>query len=102
VNHHVPARQVPPGSTPLRELAHAIDQALALPRAATFRDEVTYLRIIRDRARLVRQATRRIADDHEAGDADVMTAVAVLRDETARLRDDSYDHEPEPTPGEPS
>jgi hypothetical protein len=89
-------RQVPPGSTPVRELAHAIDQALALPRPATERDEVTYLRILRDRARLVRSAVRKILRDREADDRDVMLAVAALRDEAAQLGDDTYDHAPQP------
>lgn len=47
-------REIPPGSTALRELTHAIDSALALPKPATGRDELTYLRIARDR--LVRAA----------------------------------------------
>jgi hypothetical protein len=51
VSDHPLIGHVPPGSTPLRELARAIDQALTLPRPAT-RDEVVYLRYVRDRARL--------------------------------------------------
>lgn len=92
-----PIPPVPPGSTPLRELAHAVANALTLPGPATTRDEVTYLRIIRDRARLVRQAMRRILGDREAGDRDVMAIVASLRDETAQLADNSCDHAPEPS-----
>jgi len=93
---HDPAScHVPPGSTPLCELARAVDQALTLPGPATTRDEVTYLRITRDRARLVRQAMRRLADDCGAGDSDVMRIVASLRDEAGQLGDDTYDHEPE-------
>jgi len=88
---------IPPGSTPLRELAHAVDQVLALPSPATTRDEVTYLRIMRDRARLVRQAMRRLAGDREAGDRDVMIAVTSLRDQAASLADDQYDHAPDPS-----
>jgi hypothetical protein len=88
-------RPMPPGSTVLRELAHAVDQALTLPGPATTRDEVTYLRIARDRARLVRAAMLRILDDREAGAADVMAIVATLREETAQLPDDAYDHQPE-------
>jgi hypothetical protein len=95
---HHSIRPVPPGSTPVRELAHAIDQALALPKAAASRDEVIYLRIMRDRARLVRQAARRILADHEATDTDVMTAVTVLRAEAGQLVDDQPDYEPEPPP----
>ena len=92
-----PVRHVPPGSTPLRELAHAVDQALALPAPATTRDELCYLRIHRDRARLVRQAMRRVLADREVGDADIMAIVTSLRDQAAQLADDSCDHKPEPT-----
>lgn len=100
MNHHPAIRPVPPGSTPLRELAHAIDQALTLPAPATTRDEVTYLRIMRDRARLVRRAMRDIICDREieTDPFDVMAVVTTLREETAQLGDDVYDHAPEPTP----
>jgi hypothetical protein len=92
-----PPLDVPPGSTPLRELAHAVDQALTLPAPATTRDEVTYLRITRDRARLVRQAMRRLLADREADPGDVMRIVASMRDEAAQLGDDAYDHAPDPS-----
>jgi hypothetical protein len=90
--HHVP-----PGSTLVRELAHAVDQALTLPGPATGRDEVTYLRIMRDRARLTRAAMRRVLTDREADDGDVMCIVISLRDQAAQLGDDTYDHAPEPS-----
>jgi hypothetical protein len=93
VRDHPP---VPPGSTPLRELACAIDQALALPRSPTLRDEVPGLRA-RDRARLARRALRRILTDRETGDGDVMTAVAVLRSDAEHIGDDSHEHEPGPS-----
>jgi hypothetical protein len=86
---------VPPGSTPLRELAHAVERTLTLPGPATTRDEVTYLRILRDRARLVRQAMRRVLGDREEDPGDVMAVVASLREETAQLGDDTYDHAPQ-------
>jgi hypothetical protein len=86
----------PPG-TALRELARAVTDALTLPGPATTRDEVTYLRIICDCARVVRQAMRRILGDREASDQDVMAIVTSLRDETGQLPDDSYDHAPEPS-----
>jgi hypothetical protein len=92
-----PIPPVPPNSTALRELAHAVANALTLPRPATSRDELIYLRIVRDRARLVRQAMRRILADHETDDGDVMVMVAALRDEVGQLGDDSYDHAPEPS-----
>ena len=90
---------VPPGSTPLRELAHAVANSLALPGPATTRDELTYLRISRDRARLVVFAMRRILADREIEDnpGDVMAAVTTLREQVAELRDDGYDHAPEPS-----
>jgi hypothetical protein len=90
---------VPPGSTPLRELAHAVANALALPGPATTRDELTYLRITRDRARLVVFAMRRILADREIENepGDVMAAVTTLRDQVAELRDDAYDHAPAPS-----
>jgi hypothetical protein len=80
VSDHPLIRHVPPGSTPLRELALAIDQALTPPSPPT-RDEVEYLRRVRDRACSVRRALRRILTDPETDDGDVMTAVAVLRSE---------------------
>jgi hypothetical protein len=90
---------VPPRSTPLRELAHAVDRALTLPSEATTRDELVYLRIMRDRARLVRQAMRDILDDREieTDPRDVMAVVTSLRDETAQLPDDACDYAPEPS-----
>jgi hypothetical protein len=78
---------------------HAVAAALALPAPATQRDELTYLRITRDRARLVLLTCRRILADREIEDdeRDVMTAVASLRDQAASLRDDQYDHAPDPS-----
>jgi hypothetical protein len=87
-------RHVPPNSSALRELAYAINDALALPKSATTRDELTYLRITRDRARLVRAAMRRILADREIDDSDVMAMVASLRDQAGQLPDDAYDHNP--------
>ena len=94
---HSPVPPVPPNSTALREFVHAIERALTLPNPATERDEVTYLRIMRDRSRLVRITCRRILADREADDRDVMAAVASLRDEAACLPDDQYDHTPDPS-----
>jgi hypothetical protein len=90
---------VPTGSTPLRELAHAVASALALSAPATTRDEVTYLRIYRNRARLVLLGMRKILADREIeGDVrDVMQVVAALREQVAQLPDDAYDHRPGPT-----
>jgi len=90
---------VPPGRTPLRELAEAVAAALTLPNTATTRDELTYLRITRDRARLVLFAMRRILADHEieGGPGDVMAAVTTLHEQIAELRDDAGDHAPAPS-----
>jgi hypothetical protein len=97
----VAPRIVPPGSTPLREFAHAIAiaMALALPRPATERDELSYLRITRDRARLVLLACRKIMADGEIEDdqADVMAVVTSVRDQVTQLPDDAYDDASEPT-----
>ena len=90
-------RHVPPNSSALRELAHAINDALALPNPATTRDELTYLRITRDRARLVRAAMRRILRDREVDDSNVIAMAASLRDQAGQLRDDAYDHQPLPS-----
>ena len=92
-------RAVPPGSAPLRELAHAVVDALTLPGPATQRDELTYLRIIRDRSRLVLVACRKIIADREIEDDDwdLIAVVTALRDDAAQLPDDSYDHRPEPS-----
>jgi hypothetical protein len=66
---------------------------------ATTRDEVTYLRIMRDRTRLVLSAMRRVLRDREIeGDPrDLMIVVASPREDAAQLGDDSYDHAPDPS-----
>lgn len=89
-----PAPVVPPGSTPLREFANAVAMALTLPAPATTRDELTYLRIMRNRSRLALLAARRVLADREIEDdpADVMLVVRSLREEAANLGDDAYDH----------
>jgi hypothetical protein len=92
---HPAVRHVPPGSTPLRELAHAVDQALALPAPATTGDGLCYLHIHRDRARLVRHAMRCVLADREVGDDDIMAIVTSLRDQAAQLLDDACDHNPD-------
>jgi hypothetical protein len=94
-----PIPHVPPNSTALREVAHAVDAALTLPKPAAERDELTYLRIMRDRARVVRQAMKDILSDREieADGRDVMAVVGELRAWTEQLSDDQYSHSPEPT-----
>jgi hypothetical protein len=80
-----PQRIVPPGSTPLLELAHAIAGALTLPHDVAEREEIDYLRVSRDHARVVLFAMRRITADRELDDDDLMTIVATIRDSTAQL-----------------
>ena len=78
-------RPVPPGSTPPRELAHAIAGALTLPNDVADHDELDYLRATRDRARIVLFAMRRIIADHDLDDDDLMSIVATIRDSTSQL-----------------
>jgi hypothetical protein len=81
-----PVCQIPPGSSALRELLAAIVRTLTLERSETTTDELTYLRISRDRARLVMLACRKLLADHEADDTDVMVAVTQLRDQAGPQR----------------
>jgi hypothetical protein len=80
-----PRRIVPPGSTPLRELAHAIAGALTVPNDLAELGELDYLRGSRDRARVVLFAMRRIIADHDLDDDDLMSIVATVRDSTTQL-----------------
>jgi hypothetical protein len=79
-----PVRPIPPGSSALRELLAAIVQALTLPTSDTTKDGLIYLRISRDRARLVMLTCRRLLAGREADDTDVMTAVTSPRDQASR------------------
>jgi hypothetical protein len=88
----VPLRAVPPGSSATRELLSAIAQTLTLPTPATVKDELTYLRISRDRARLVMLSCRRVLTDREADDRDIMITVTQLREQAGQLPPDDYDH----------
>jgi hypothetical protein len=83
----------------LRQTARAVQEALALPKPATERDEVTYLRCVRDRARLVWQAMQDILNDPGIEDdpRDVMVILVSLTEEAADLGDKSPFHTPEPT-----
>lgn len=82
-----PRRDVPSGGTPLRELAHAIAQALTLPDNVVSQAEPAYLRVSRDRARVVLFGMRRIIADRELDDDDLMSIVATIRDQTGQLAD---------------
>jgi len=87
---NAPVGMVPPNSSAFREFCHAIERALSLPTPATTKDELTYLRISRDRARMVMLACRRIMDDHELEEQDIMAAVSSIRELTRQLPDDRY------------
>jgi uncharacterized alpha-E superfamily protein len=69
----------------VRELAHAVDSVLTFPKTATTGEELTYLRAVRDRARLLRVAMRRLLADREIdNDPDSLIAlVNTLRDDAA-------------------
>lgn len=84
------APAVPPGSSALREFCQAIETALTLAAPATTKDELTYLRISRDRARVVLFGCKRVLADHELDDHDLMAIAASLRDMTAQLPADQY------------
>jgi hypothetical protein len=81
---------IPPGSSALREFCRAIEDALTLAAPATTKDELTYLRISRDRARVVLYGCKRVLADREIDDRDLMVIVAILRDLTAQLPADHY------------
>ena len=81
---------VPPGSSALREFCRAIEAALTLAAPATTKDELTYLRISRDRARVVLLGCKRVLADDEVDDRDLMTIAASLRDMTTQLPADQY------------
>jgi hypothetical protein len=80
-----PRRPVPPGSSPVRELVHAVAGALTLPGDVTEREELEYLRASRDHARVVLFAMRRIIACHELDDEDLMAIVATIRHHTNQL-----------------
>jgi hypothetical protein len=53
-------------------------------------EELTYLRISRDRDRVVLFGYKRLLADHELDDRDLMVIVASLRDMTTQLPADQY------------
>jgi len=87
---------VPSGSSPLRELARAVDRALRLPEPwPSDLDEELFLRLSRDRADVVCQAMNRIISGRQiqAGPGDAMAVAAWLDDQAAALPADIYRHE---------
>jgi hypothetical protein len=79
-----------PGSSALREFCRAIEAALTLTAPATTKDELTYLRISRDRARVVLLGCKRVLADDHVDDRDLMAIAASLRDMTTQLPADQY------------
>jgi hypothetical protein len=84
------APAVLPGSSALREFCQAIEAALTLAAPATTKDELTYLRISRDRARVVLLGCKRVLAGDEVNDRDLMSIAASLRDMTTQLPADQY------------
>jgi hypothetical protein len=84
------APAVPPGNNALREFCQAIEAALTLAAPATTKDELTYLRISRDRARVVLFGCKRVLADHQLDDRDLTAIAASLRDMTTQLPADQY------------
>lgn len=84
---------VPPGSSAHRELLIVIVRALELPAPATQKDELTYLRLSRDRARCVLRACK-TALGRDNDTLDIMATVASLREQLADYPADTYDHHP--------
>ena len=89
-----PPTSAPSDSTPCRVLLSAVADALSLPPPATANDEVTFLRLSRDRARLVIFACRRVLLDREAHDADLLAIAGALREQAAEYPPDLYEHHP--------
>jgi hypothetical protein len=79
-----------PSRNALREFCQAIEAALTLATPATTKDELTYLRISRDRARVVLFGCKRVLADDEVDERDLMAIAASLRDMTTQLPADQY------------
>lgn len=87
-----PGRRRLPGGVPAdrADRRRPIEAALTLATPATTKDELTYLRISRDRARVVLFGCKRVLADHELNDRDLMAIAASLRDMTTQLPADQY------------
>jgi hypothetical protein len=57
---------------------------------ATARDELTYLRISRDRARVVLLGCKRVLADDEVDDRDLLAIAVSVRDVTTEFPADQY------------
>jgi hypothetical protein len=78
-------RVVPPGSSALREFLITVVRALDVQPPNEARDLAAYRYLLAARARAVRHTARRLLDDREADDEDVMIAVWSLRDQLSDL-----------------
>jgi hypothetical protein len=90
---HADGPRAPTGlssSSALREFCRAIEAALTLTAPATTKDELTYLRISRDRARVVLLGCKRVLADDEVDDRDLMAIAASLREMITQLPADQY------------
>lgn len=89
----MPAPMIPPNSSAVRELLSTIVRGLELPAPATVKDEVTYLRLSRNRARCVLWACKS-ALHRDTDEPDLMSVVVSLRDQLADFPADEYDANP--------
>jgi hypothetical protein len=78
-------RVVPPGSTAQRELLATIAAALDVRVPADPRDLRCYWELHEARSKAVGKTCRRLLDDREADDGDVMQAVWDLRDQVRNM-----------------
>jgi hypothetical protein len=83
---------VPPGSSALRELLATLVSGLEVKPPTEARDLAAYRYLLAARARAVRQTARRLLDDREADDEDVMIAVWTLRDQLRELTPTYQEH----------
>lgn len=86
-------RVVPPGSSAMREFLLTVVSALEVKPPTEARDLAAYRYLVVARARAVRHTARRLLDDREADDEDVMIAVWALRDQLHDLTP-TYDEHP--------
>ena len=76
---------------PDRQLYTAIVNALDCPPPRTGRDEVTYFRTLRDRARVVLNVIARLASDDDVNDMDVLMAADAIQQRVADFPVTAYD-----------
>jgi hypothetical protein len=85
-------RAVPPNSSALREFLATVVVALEVKPPVEARDLAAYRYLLAARARAVRHTARRLLDDREADDEDVMVAVWVLREQLCELTPTYQEH----------